>query len=72
MTDQELRKLHEIYTDGWKLLKQYADVKDTDEYWKAFLRDSEAIYEKHGRHPLAERLMFALGVYIEDVSRKGK
>ena len=47
MTQQQLNDRHDIINQAWQLLKKYQDVKDTDAYWEALVRDGTAICQIH-------------------------
>ena len=69
MNDEELRKLHDIFNDCWKLLKQNIDAKADDGYWDSLIDQSKAIREKHGRNPLSLNLTTAICDYLDKECR---
>lgn len=37
VTDEELKTVWGMFTDAWKFYKKYADVQQSDEYWRPWL-----------------------------------
>ena len=69
VTDEELKAVYGMFTDAWKLYKKYADVQQSDEYWKAVVDESEQIAKKYDNAKLAIALMLAA---IDKLERKSK
>lgn len=68
VTDEELKKVWEMFTDAWKFYKKYADVKQSDEYWETVVDESRQIAKKYNAK-LATALLLAA---IDELERKSK
>lgn len=71
MSNDELRKYFDIYTECWKLFKKYSDPVNSDEFWRAFTDDANAIYKKNGKSEFCKRLLLDTADEIEKIC-KGK
>lgn len=49
MTDEQLKTIWSLYTDLWKLFKDYHDSK-TDEQWEQCTEQAAKLVEKYGEH----------------------
>lgn len=58
-----------IYADVWNFHKRYYDVSDNDEYWKAVIKDGNALYKKYDDFRFAKSLVMAV---MEELERKAK
>lgn len=68
-SNEELKQVYNMFTDTWRFYKKYADVKDTDEYWKAAVDECIAVSKKYGEHKLIVSLVLAV---IDEFERKVK
>ena len=69
VTDEELKAVYGMFTDAWKFYKKYADVQQSDEYWKAVVDESGQIAKKYDNAKLAIALILAA---IDELERKSK
>lgn len=58
-TDEELRKVYNIFSDAWKFYRKYADIRQEDGRWPALIDDSEIIAKKHSNSRLCRDLIIA-------------
>ena len=58
-TDEELRKVYNIFSDAWKFCRKYADIRQEDERWSTLIDDSEIIAKKHSNSRLCRDLIIA-------------
>lgn len=54
MNQEELRKRYDVILDCWNLMKKYSGLQDKDEFWQNLIRESQEIYEKHGKTAFAK------------------
>lgn len=57
-----------FFADFYKLCEEYWDVKDTDDYWKSMIRDTEALNEKYKElQPLSKEIIvgFVCGLTLK-------
>lgn len=69
MTEENLKKYFEIYTDYWKLFRKYSELNDTEEFWKKLDDESRMLYKKHGKSEFSKALLIAT---VSEVDRIGK
>lgn len=65
--DEELKMVYEIFTDSWKFYRRYADVQQSDKYWKTVMDEARRITEKYDNVKLAIVLILAV---IDELERK--
>lgn len=65
MSDNELKEMHDIFNDCWRLLKNNADVRPEPEWWDALTASMSEIYHKHNKHPLSLKMTSAIGEYLD-------
>ena len=65
MSDNDLKELHDIFNDCWRLLKSNADVKQDPAWWDRLVESMTEIYKKHNEHPLSVVMASAIGEYLE-------
>lgn len=84
MSDKELRKYYEVYTDCWKFFRKYAELLekidrntpadegkiDSDSYWESLVNESTEIYEKHGNTVFAKNVLVATTKEIERIYKE--
>lgn len=84
MSEEELRKYYEIYTDCWKFFRKYAELLekidcntpvgegmiDGDSYWDALVNESAEIYKKHGNTMFAKDVLVATTKEIERIYKE--
>lgn len=47
ITDEELKRVYNVYTDCWRFYKKHVGTKITDGYWKNMISESEQIAKKY-------------------------
>lgn len=69
-TDEELKAVHGMFTDTWRLYKQYADIRQgEDGRWEAFLEEASALARKYDNGLFARDLLMAA---INELERRSK
>lgn len=72
MSNEKLQRYYCMFTDSWKFFKTYADVKDTDEYWKAVVDETHKISKKYGECKIIINLVLAALAELERIGKEGK
>lgn len=73
MNEQELKQLHGIINDLWQFIKKYGPAASLkDEYWDEVIAAGNAIGDKHGRHPLGDRLIVTCAKYFEERAKQNE
>lgn len=72
MNETELRQMHDIINDVWKLLKANTDTRDDDEYWDNLISAGNDIWERHDRHPLSMIMVSAVCEYLDKEHQRKK
>lgn len=84
MSEEELRKYYQVYTDSWKFFRKYAELLakvsrngcvstdqiDGDSYWDALVNESAEIYKKHGNTVFAKNVLVATTKEIERIYKE--
>lgn len=70
MSKVNLRAVYEFILDFWSCIKATIDFTDSDEYWNNLAQLENELYEKHNRHPLAYKLIWAYNDYLEDERKR--
>lgn len=69
MTDEELKKYYEVYTDCWKLFRKYSSPNDSDQFWQQLIDESNLLYEKHGKREFVKRIVIETIGEIERINK---
>lgn len=69
MSNEELKRIYNLFTDCWRYFKKYADVKDEDIYWENVVGESGELSKKYNNDKFAIALILAV---IEEFERKAK
>lgn len=69
VTDAELKKGYDVFSDVWRFYKKFMDVQQSDEYWEAVVVEADAIAEKYQDNKLLRGLILAA---VEELERKSK
>lgn len=69
MTDEELKKYYEVYTDCWKLFRKYSSPNDSDQFWQQLIDESNLLYEKHGKTEFVKRIVIETIGEIERINK---
>ena len=70
VTDEELKTVWGMLTDAWKFYKKYANVQQSDEYWKTLIDESRQITEKYNNSKFIIDLIVAVRNEIERESKE--
>lgn len=68
-SDEELKRIYNLFTDCWRFFKKYADVQDTDEYWENAVSESNELSKKYNNDKFAIALVLAV---IDKFEREAK
>lgn len=68
-SDEELKRVYNLFTECWRYFKKYADVKDTDSYWKAVVDESRQIAKRYNNDKFAIALVL---VVVDEFERRAK
>ena len=49
MSEEQLRKYHYFFNEGWKLFRKYSDLTGGDDYWKHVLDDANVLRTEAGK-----------------------
>ncbi len=69
VSNEELKRIYNLFTDCWRFYKKYADVKDTDEFWESVVDESGELPRKYNNDKFAIALVLAV---IDELERKAK
>ena len=69
VTDEELKTVWGMFTDAWKFYKKYADVQQSDEYWKVLIAEADIIAKKYQNNKVCRDLIIAV---MSELERKSK
>ena len=69
VSDEELRRIYNLFTDCWRYFKKYANVKDEDSYWENVVDESGELSKKYINDKFAIALILAV---IDEFERKAK
>lgn len=70
MTEKELKQYYEIYTDCWKLFREYSEPDGTDEFWQRLVDEVDMLHKKHGKSKFSQKMLFETMDEIEGVYKK--
>ena len=61
MTEQELKRDYDMFTNAWRFFKKYAVVedKDNDKFWEQVVDESSEISKQYGECKLIINLVLA-------------
>ena len=69
VSDEELRRIYNLFTVCWRYFKKYADVKDEDSYWENVVDESGELSKKYNNDKFAIALILAV---IDEFERKAR
>ena len=69
MSDEELRRIYNLFTDCWRYFKKYVDVSDEDIYWENVVSESGELSKKYNNDKFAIALILAV---VDEFERKAK
>lgn len=69
MTDAELKTVYDTFTDAWRLYRDFADIGESDDYWKALIKAAKDFSAKHGKTKLSVDLSLTV---LRELERRGQ
>lgn len=69
VSDEELRRIYNLFTDCWRYFKKYMDVSDEDIYWENVVSESGELSKKYNNDKFAIALILAV---VDEFERKAK
>ena len=69
VSDEELRRIYNLFKDCWRYFKKYVDVSDEDIYWENVVSESGELSKKYNNDKFAIALILAV---IDEFERKAK
>ena len=69
VSDEELRRIYNLFTDCWRYFKKYVDVSDEDIYWENVVSESGELSKKYKNDKFAIALILAV---VDEFERKAK
>lgn len=69
MTEVELRKYFEVYTDVWKFFRKYSEQSFDNDFWQSLMCDTYKLLDKHGKTTFVKDI---LQKTIEEIERINK
>ncbi len=71
MSEEELRRIYNMFTAAWKFFRKYHDMPDNDESWQAAINESNEISKQYGCK-LANSLLLASIDELERMKKEGR
>ena len=68
-SNEELKRIYNLFTDCWRFYKKYADMRDTDSYWEKVVDESGELSKKYNNDKFAIALVLAV---IDEFERRAK
>ncbi|MCI9021095.1 MAG: hypothetical protein HFH32_10215 [Eubacterium sp.] len=74
MTEQELKRDYDMFTNAWRFFKKYAVVedKDNDKFWEQVVDESSEISKQYGECKLIINLVLAGITELERLYKEKK
>lgn len=69
VSDEELRRIYNLFTDCWRFFKKYADVRDEDSFWENVVSESGELSKKYNNDKFAIALVLAV---VDEFERRAK
>ena len=69
VSDEELRRIYNLFTDCWRYFKKYVDVSDEDISWENVVSESGELSKKYNNDKFAIALILAV---VNEFERKAK
>lgn len=68
--EEELKAVYGMFTDVWRLYKQYADIRQPeDNRWELFVAEAGALAKKYGNGRFVRDLIMAV---TDELERRSK
>lgn len=71
MEQEQLKQYYEIFTDGWKLFKEFSEPDGSDEFWQQLI-DKASQLDKQYNSRLFREISLAILNEIEKIDKEGK
>jgi hypothetical protein len=73
MSNEELRRIYQMYTDCWKLYKKFSDIQQTeDARWQQFIDESDLIAKTYDNNKFIRDLLLATTQELERQSKEAQ
>lgn len=73
MSNEELRRIYQMYTDCWKLYKKFSDIQQTeDTRWQQFVDESDLIAKTYDNNKFIRDLLLATTQELERQSKEAQ
>lgn len=73
MSNEELRRIYQMYTDCWKLYKKFSDIQQTeDARWQQFVDESDLIAKTYDNNKFIRDLLLATTQELERQSKEAE
>lgn len=73
MSNEELRRIYQMYTDCWKLYKKFSDIQQTeDARWQQLVDESDLIAKTYGNNKFIRDLLLATTQELERQSKEAE
>lgn len=72
MSEEDLRKYFNIYTECWQLFKDHSNPDGTMEFWSALNAEAKAIYKKYNGMAFALEMTRVALDEIQRIESEGK
>lgn len=73
MSNEELRRIYQMYTDCWKLYKKFSDIQQTeDARWQQFVDESDLIAKTYDNNKFIRDLLLATTQELERQSKEAQ
>lgn len=69
VSNEELKRIYNLFTDCWRFFKKYADVRDEDSFWENVVSESGELSKKYNNEKFAIALILAV---VDEFERKAK
>lgn len=73
MSNEELRRIYQMYTECWKLYKKFSDIQQTeDARWQQFVDESDLIAKTYDNNKFIRDLLLATTQELERQSKEAQ
>lgn len=73
MSNEELRRIYQMYTDCWKLYKKFSDIQQIeDARWQQFVDESDLIAKTYDNNKFIRDLLLATTQELERQSKEAQ
>lgn len=71
MTEEQLKQYYDIFTDAWKLFREFSQPDGTTSFWERFLARTSQLDEKHKSELLRDIIKAAIKE-MEKIEKEGR